>query len=100
MERASKAAGYSYECKREAWPTAGLCLIQFTGPWTERDFTQAALQHTHWIAVLGEYVFDINWNGWLPRANWEEVVLEELLMFCRSSTGWEVFDKLQTSSGY
>jgi hypothetical protein len=25
----------------------------------------AILSHTHWIAVDGEFVYDINWKGWL-----------------------------------
>jgi hypothetical protein len=90
MERALFEAGYDYDRKQGDWPKAGLCLIQFTGPWTERGFAQAALKHTHWIAILGEYVFDINWGGWLPRGNWEDVVLEELLMFIPKTTGWRV----------
>ncbi|HEX4086924.1 MAG TPA: hypothetical protein VHY22_18560, partial [Chthoniobacteraceae bacterium] len=88
MERALFEAGFDYSRKPDDWPTAGLCLIQFTGPWTERGFEQAALKYTHWVAVLGEYVFDVNWSGWLPRENWEEIVLEELLTFIPATSGW------------
>jgi hypothetical protein len=90
MERALFEAGFDHECKHMKWPTTGLCLIQITGPWTERRFEQAALKHTHWVAVLGEYVFDINWGGWLPRKNWEEIVMDELLMYSPGASGWRV----------
>jgi hypothetical protein len=90
MERALLKAQLSYTCQAGVWPHTGLCLIQFTGPWTRRQFAQAALKHTHWIAVLGEYIFDINWSGWLPRRNWEDVVLWELLASRSAADGWRV----------
>ena len=90
MERVLFEAGFDDVRKHTEWPTAGLCLIQFAGPWTGRGFAQAALAYTHWIAILGEYVFDINWSGWLPRENWESVVLDELLNCFPTATGWRV----------
>ena len=87
MNRAFRESGR--ECSRKSeWPTVGLCLVQFTGPWTERNFPAASLQHTHWIAVLGAYVYDINWGGWLPRENWEEIVLADLLNARPAADGW------------
>lgn len=98
MQRALSQAGHRYTRQHEMWPVAGLCMVQFTGPWTERAFAQAALKHTHWIAVLGEYVFDINWGGWLPRENWEDVVLDELIMSRPASNGWRVLTGYELSS--
>lgn len=90
MERALLKAELPFNRLSGIWPEAGLCLIQFTGPWTRRQFAQAALKHTHWVAVLGEYVFDVNWGGWLPQTNWEDVVLWELLTLRTDANGWQV----------
>jgi hypothetical protein len=90
MERALLKAELPFNRLSGIWPETGLCLIQFTGPWTKRQFAQAALKHTHWVAVLGQYVFDVNWGGWLPQANWEDVVLWELLTLRTDANGWQV----------
>jgi len=90
MQRAFRKLGHEFVRLNETWPAVGLCLVQFTGPWTRRNFAQAALHHTHWIAVLGEYIYDINWGGWLPRQNWEEVVLQELLDAISNADGWRI----------
>jgi hypothetical protein len=63
MERALLKAELPFTRLPRVWPEAGLCLIQFTGPWSKRQFAQAALKHTHWVAVLGQYIFDVNWGG-------------------------------------
>lgn len=88
MIRAFRESGRSYSRKSKVWPAAGLCLVQFTGPWSRHNFPAAALAHTHWVAVLGEYIYDINWEGWLPRQNWEEIVLEELINAKPFADGW------------
>jgi len=90
MERALRTIGYDYTRDPCRWPSVGLCLLHFTGPWTRRGYPAAVLQYTHWIAVQEDYVFDVNWNGWLPRQNWEEVVLEELLAHKFMADGWIV----------
>lgn len=90
MRRALRAIGFDFAHTSGMWPHIGLCLLHFTGPWTRRGYPAAVLQHTHWVAVYGEYVFDINWNGWLPRANWEEVVIENLLAQRLLADGWMV----------
>jgi hypothetical protein len=90
MERALLKAELPYTRLPHFWPETGLCLIQFTGPWTKRQFAQAALKHTHWVAVLGQYVFDVNWGGWLPQANWQDVVLCEILASRADADGWQV----------
>lgn len=90
MRRALRAIGFDFAHTSGMWPHIGLCLLHFTGPWTRRGYPAAVLQHTHWVAVYGEYVFDINWNGWLPRTNWEEVVIEDLLSQRIRADGWMV----------
>jgi hypothetical protein len=90
MEKALHKAKLPFTRLPCVWPGAGLCLIQFTGPWTKRQFAQAALKHTHWVAVFDQYVFDVNWGGWLPQANWQDVVLSEILQSRPDADGWEV----------
>jgi len=87
MQRALAEAGHRYTREAELWPVSGLCLLQLTGAWMRGE---AALKHAHWIAVLGEYVFDIKWNGWLPRDNWEDVVLNGLLESRPGASGWRI----------
>lgn len=98
MERALRTIGYDYVRSPAQWPSIGLCLLHFTGPWTRRGYPAAVLQNTHWIAVHEEYVFDVNWNGWLPRQNWEEVVLEELLTRRLMADGWVVMTSYEIGS--
>lgn len=99
MRRALRAIGFEFDKNPGTWPRVGLCLIHFTGPWTRRGYPAAILQHTHWIAVYEEYVFDINWNGWLPRANWEEVVIEHLLARRLLADGWALMTAYEVSAG-
>jgi hypothetical protein len=90
MERALRAAGRNFQRCDSDWPNYGLCLVHFVGPWTERAFPMAVLAQTHWVAVHGDYVYDVNWNGWLPKDNWEEIVVEELIAAKPRATGWQV----------
>ncbi len=97
MEKALKAAGRQYQRQDNSWPEHGLCLLHFRGPWTDRGYPMEILAHTHWIGVTSEYIYDINWNGWLPRKNWEETVLEELIAVKPRATGWEVMTSYEIS---
>jgi hypothetical protein len=90
MEKALRTSGRRFDRRQGQWPEYGLCLVHFVGPWTERGYPMAILPHTHWIAVDRDYVYDVNWNGWLPKANWEEIVLEQLLAIRPRATGWQV----------
>jgi hypothetical protein len=47
MKRAIREYGREQVERSESWPTVGLCLIQFTGPWSKSNFPAAILQHTH-----------------------------------------------------
>lgn len=80
MEQALKAFGWRFTKLNETWPRLGLCLIHWRGPWTDRGYAHSILQRTHWVAVIGDYVFDVNWRGWLPKENWEDAVVAELLL--------------------
>lgn len=53
-------------------PETGLLFIQWGGPWL-RDGVPVgvAYRHTHWIAVIGHAVFDVNVGHWVTRVDWE-----------------------------
>lgn len=55
-----------------AWPARGLVLIQWGGH--ERKPPRAQFLHTHWIAVEGDLVFDVNADQLYPRATWDKVI--------------------------
>jgi hypothetical protein len=54
-------------------PTFGLLFIQWGGPWLNPRVPIAqAYRHTHWIAVDGDHVYDLNAEGgWWLRQDWE-----------------------------
>jgi hypothetical protein len=88
MEQAIAEFGWSFIKVTSGWPKLGLCFIHWCGPWTDRGYAHSVLQRTHWIAVIGDYVFDVNWRGWLPKENWEDVVVPDVLERHRSARGW------------
>ena len=89
MCSALEQMGFTYTKASEGeWPQIGLSLIHFTGPWTNAGYPARILQNSHWIGVIGEYIFDINWRGWLPRQNWSDIVVEQLLRSKPKAEGW------------
>ena len=77
------------------WPRIGLSLIHFIGPWTDTGYPAAILQHSHWVGVIGEYIFDVNWLGWLPRTNWSEIVAEQLVKARPNAHGWSLLSSYE-----
>lgn len=71
------------------FPDFGLSLIQWLGIPGARAFRGSELMHTHWVAVVEDHLFDINWPAWLPRGNWDELVAQEL-MARNGATDWTV----------
>jgi hypothetical protein len=73
--------------EQDLWPSHGLCLVQFSGPWvtSEKASTKWALTQTHWLAtkwdeIAGErWVFDVNAMGWLKLSRWSTEILPLLL---------------------
>lgn len=68
VTNALKVAGVPFKSRLKSRPTYGLAFIQWGGH--EHKHHRAQYQFTHWIAVAGETVFDINapelvsWNEW------------------------------------
>jgi len=89
MENALRKLGVSFEKRKGGFPGQGLALIQWEGDWISRDYRGSSLAHTHWVAVVERFVFDVNWPSWLPLHCWEELVAQNLIA-SRRATGWSV----------
>lgn len=91
MRTAFAMAGFEPETLRQAWPERGVALIQWLGPWSQRDFfSRWSLFHTHWIAVDGDWVFDHTELCWMKKQEWEREVAPLFLQETRHATGWAV----------
>jgi hypothetical protein len=88
MEKALRTFGLQFRRCKKHWPKFGLCFVHWSGPWTN-GYPVEMLRRTHWVAVVEDYVFDVNWGGWLPKQNWEEIIVEELLSYHAFAEGWE-----------
>jgi len=72
-------------------PSFGLLLVQLEGPWTAYGYARRwAGQFTHWVAVSGDDVYDINAGAWMPERVWQEKVLAALIRQTPRATGWTV----------
>jgi hypothetical protein len=89
--------------EQNIWPTHGLCLIQWSGPWLTDDKPNLgwALKHTHWVASKFDgtvrWVFDVNAGQWLRMQAWSADILPQLLASDKHRDGtwwlrhsWEV----------
>lgn len=81
----------------EIFPARGLVLIQFLGSWMNPGVPPgAACQHTHWAAVdrwpaTGEEViWDINYNVWVRKTEWEARMIPQLIADNPRRTGWKI----------
>jgi hypothetical protein len=91
MLRALGAAEYDAEVRRRAFPSRGLALIQWLGPWTEGDFfSRWSLPHTHWVAVEGQWIFDHTAEEWQDLRQWGGNVARKVVSEIPRATGWAV----------
>jgi hypothetical protein len=91
MLRAVESADFAAELRRRAFPSRGLALIQWLGPWTQKDFfSRWSLPHTHWVAVEGPWVFDHTAEKWQRLQDWAESVAKEFVSEIPRATGWAV----------
>ena len=69
---ALRSMGIEAEAFKRGRPETGLLFIQWGGPWLQPGVPiGAAYRQTHWIAVAGEAVFDVNVGHWTGRTDWE-----------------------------
>lgn len=96
MERALKELNVTCRKVRGALPAGGIALVQWEGVPNASNYRGSNLIHTHWIAVVGTHVFDVNWPAWIPLKNWEELVVLDALSIKRA-TGWSVLTGFEIS---
>lgn len=89
MRRALQQCGVAYSCP-EKWPRLGLCLIQLTGPWTERARFHETARHRHWVATGASKVYDVNAHAWMSRIDWEQEIMPLLVTAHPAATGWRL----------
>lgn len=70
----------------------GLMRVQWAGPWTQPGVPMAArYRNTHWVALAGDEVFDINAicvGGWIALQEWETKLVPWLIReACPRGTG-------------
>jgi hypothetical protein len=94
MKSALSRCGISAEDMTEVWPEDGLCLLQITGPWTDRAWSHAACGHRHWVAVRNGYIYDVNEHAWLEQAIWIKSMGERAAAHPRA-TGWKLLKALR-----
>ncbi len=91
MLRAFAEAGYATQVERCAAPSRGVALVQWLGPWTEKQFfSRWSLIHTHWIGVEGDRVFDHNACRWQTLGEWAAGTAAGLIAEVRRATGWRI----------
>jgi hypothetical protein len=94
MRNALRAAGTRFEDTGNALPIYGLALLQLRVS-AARLHPLYSLRQTHWVAVFGDCFYDMNWKGWLPVANWQELVLPRLTFAGRPAIDWQVRNGIQ-----
>ena len=91
MLRAFAEAGYATQVQKCAAPSRGVALVQWLGPWTEKQFfSRWSLIHTHWIGVESDRVFDHNACCWQTLAEWAAGTAAGLIGEVRRATGWRI----------
>jgi hypothetical protein len=72
-------------------PCFGLALIQIDGPWSDLPGSgRWSARYTHWVAVSGDQIYDINANAWTGRSDWESATLPLLIATYDRAVGWHV----------
>lgn len=91
MKSAFMAAGHAFSVHRQMMPHSGVALIQWLGPWTDREFFSSwSLPYTHWIAVDGSWVFDHAVSKWQPVAEWSKTTAARYIAATPRAHGWAV----------
>ena len=85
------AAGYSARVEKYAVPSRGVALVQWLGPWTQKQFfSRWSLNHTHWVGVEGDGIFDHNARCWQTFGAWSAGTAAELVSEVPRATGWRI----------
>lgn len=91
MLQAFADAGYATRVEKCAAPSRGVALVQWLGPWTEKQFfSRWSLVHTHWVGVADDWVFDHNACCWQPLDEWSAGIAAQLIAEVPGATGWRI----------
>lgn len=91
MLRAFALAGYKTGVEKCAAPSRGVALVQWLGPWSEKQFfSQWSLVHTHWIGVEENWFFDHNAGCWQGFDEWSARTAPQLVAEVPRATGWRI----------
>lgn len=86
----------------DRYPTHGLCLVQFGGPWVDDPkLAKWGTTQTHWIASKIDagvnWIFDVNYARWVEWQTWHEELIPRLVRRDKYrdgtywlSTSWEI----------
>ena len=89
MERCLKKLGVDFLKNHGRIPPQGLVLLQRVSRRPKKSYRGSFLTDTHWVAVVDEYVFDVNWPQWLPNKHWKSLVGNPLAAV-HGAESWEI----------
>lgn len=98
MRSALRSANVDYLDGAKGLPDFGLALLQLRVN-TRPLHPLYSLATTHWVAVVENFFYDVNWRGWLPISLWESVLLPQFRFGSKSVVGWEVRNSLVVLCG-
>jgi len=89
MESSLRQIGVEFKKHPRQLPPQGVALLQRTYTPAKRTFRGSGLTETHWVAVIDDFIFDVNWPKWLPSAHWRSLVGDPLARHHKADS-WEV----------
>jgi hypothetical protein len=98
MESCLNSLGAKYRKHQGQLPPQGLVLLQRITRPEKRSYRGSFLTDTHWIAVIDDYVFDVNWPQWLPCRHWKSLVGDPLSKM-HGSESWRVVTGYEILTG-
>lgn len=98
MRTAAIRCGFTVEEKRHAWPSFGLVMIVFDGPWMQPGLPAGAMMRmAHWVAVdrhgglAGGDLYDVNYGKVIFFEAWLHTAADLARQLDRKATGgWSV----------
>lgn len=99
MRYAFGEAGYTVN-RTSDFPSFGVALIQWLGPWSKRvRFSRWNQVHTHWVALDGEWIFDHTAEKWQRIEEWSQNTASGFISEISGATGWAVRSGMEVSQG-
>ena len=89
MEGCLKKLGVDFLKHQGRIPPQGLVLLQRVSRRPKKSYRGSFLTDTHWVAVVDDYVFDVNWPQWLPNKHWKSLVGNPLAA-AHGAESWEI----------